>query len=213
LLKSLADEGLVRSLWERDRTLSAPFRVDSPASLEEFKDALRIDRNLGDSEAIDLGDETLLRCIYTPGYKTHSATYIVVPHEFLITDQTFGYYRGRLLAAPGGDAGVAAAASSLRDFEHMEISGIGLPYVGAITGSLVRKHIEGIIQNTTDITEQVVQGIHEGFSPEEVREQLREAFFVSTTQDVFFQSALAESFDAIWAQLSSAVQQPTTGKR
>jgi glyoxylase-like metal-dependent hydrolase (beta-lactamase superfamily II) len=206
LATALADEALIRELWRRDQALSAPFKIENPASLNEFRDALRVDKPLADSQTIDLGEQALLRCVYTPGYRSHSASYIVMPHEFLITDETFGYYRGRLFATPGGNFQLSAASSSLQNFEHMEISGVGLPYVGAITGSLIRKHIESVIQNTSDITEQAVQGILEGFSRDEVREQLREAFFVTTNQDPFFQSALTESFEAIWAQISAAVQ-------
>jgi glyoxylase-like metal-dependent hydrolase (beta-lactamase superfamily II) len=203
---ALSDEGLIRDLWERDQLLSSSFHVDKAPSFSEFKDALRIDKHLSDAETIDLGDEMLLRCVYTPGYKTHSATYIVVPHEFLITDETFGYYRGRSLAAPGANTQIAAAATSLAAFEHMELSGIGFPYIGAITGTLVRKHIDSVCQNTTDIVQQVAEGRQDGVSVEEIREQLKEAFFSSNIQDVFLQAALAESFESIWAQVSAASQ-------
>jgi glyoxylase-like metal-dependent hydrolase (beta-lactamase superfamily II) len=197
----LSEEANLRFIWEQDIELCAGFALSNAASFEEFKQAIRPDIVLADSQIIELSEDTRVKCIATPGYQLGSCAYLVLPHGFLITDETFGFFRGRELPASGADASIQSASASLALFEHVEVSGLGLPYVGALTGALVRRHIESVAQNLSDITEQTVEGLQEGLSTAEVKEQIREAFYSPPPDDPFLAHAMNRSFEALCRQV------------
>jgi glyoxylase-like metal-dependent hydrolase (beta-lactamase superfamily II) len=203
LYGQLTDEAALRPVWEQDTQLSGEFSQDSTSSFDDFKNAVRPDVILKDSQALELSSDTRIKCISTPGYQLGSSAYLVLPHGFLITDETFGFFRGRELPASGADASIQSALASLASFEHVEISGLGLPYAGALTGALVRRHIESIAQNLRDIAEQSGEGLREGLSHAEVKEQIREAFYSPLPEDNFLANAMKRSFEALCQQVLS----------
>lgn len=201
LYSQLSDEDSLRLIWEQDKQLCASFALSGSLAFEDFKQAIRPDIVLADSQIIELSEDTRVKCIATPGYQLGSCAYLVLPHGFLITDETFGFFRGRELPASGADASIQSASASLALFEHVEISGLGLPYVGALTGALVRRHIESVAQNLSDITEQTVEGLQEGLSTADVKEQIREAFYSPPPDDPFLAHAMNRSFEALCRQV------------
>ncbi len=201
LYHQLTDEVHLRSIWEQDKQLCASFPLSSSASFDEFKQAIRPEVVLADSQALELSGDTRIKCIATPGYQLGSCAYLVLPYGFLITDETFGFYRGRELPASGADASIQSASASLASFEHVEVSGIGLPYVGALTGALVRRHIASLAQNLGDIAEQTTEGLREGICQAEVKEQLREALYSPLPEDTFMANAMNRSFEALCRQV------------
>ncbi len=200
----LQDASFVYNLWQEDQEISGWFpppgsRPDVP--FEEFKASLRIDRYLVDSDAINLDQNLTIRALSTPGHRSHSVSYLIVPHEFVITDETFGYNQGRRLCAPGGDFDISAALESVKKFAHIELSGIGLPYVGAITGDLVRKHLDMLYVNTSDLLHEVKQAQQSGLAEHEIKKQVHEAFYTSSLRDPCFIRSLSRSFEQIWLQV------------
>lgn len=196
----------VKEIWEQDAVISSWFPQDLGPGLlpfAEFRDALRIDKSLVESDTVTLGAEIALRTISTPGHRSHSLSYLVVPHEFLITDETFGYYNGRQLAAPGADDSLAASIESINKFKNLEISGIGFSYGGSITGALVRKHLDMILQNTQDLIDEVKKAKAAGVPDTEMRAQIREAFYAPMLHDPCLINSLDKSFEAVWRQSST----------
>lgn len=201
LLTQLEDQNHLRAVWEEDARLSSTFKVEAVSAFDDFKASLRPDVNIGDSDTIEISSSTRIKCISTPGYQEGSCAYIILPHDFLIVDETFGFFRGRELPACGADSSLAAARSSLGKFEHLDVSGIGLPYSGAVTGALVRKHLDSVSQNISDIAEQVAEGLQAGLSCGEIREQIREAFYAAPSEDPFLSHAMQRSFEALCHQM------------
>lgn len=204
--RSLSSSSFVETLWSSDQDFGSRFfgDVSKPeVSLEEFSRALTIDRPLVEADSIQLGDELTIRSMALPGHRDHSVCYTLVPHEFVIADETLGYFRGSKFAAPGADYNLSKALSSLGRFEHLELSGIGFPYGGAITGGLARKHLSALSQNSKDIMSEYSRALSEGISREEISEQIREAFFTPTVQDPFVVESLRNSYQSILAQLSA----------
>jgi len=200
----LQDQDFVAALWRRDQEISSWFSSlgDFPQiPFEEFRTSLAIDHYLVESDTIALDEELMIRAVSSPGHRRHSMSYIVVPHEFLIADETFGYNQGRRLVAPGGDFDIRMATRSIKLFSHLEISGLGLPYVGAITGELAVKHLDMVVTNTNDLIAQVQQAHETGISDEEIRKQVRDAFYSTSLRDPCLIRSLEESFDAIWKQV------------
>jgi glyoxylase-like metal-dependent hydrolase (beta-lactamase superfamily II) len=203
----LQDETFAHDLWREDQEISSCFApLDSMPRIpfEEFKASLRIDKYLVDSDAIILDEDLTVRAVSTPGHRKHSVSYLVVPHEFVITDETFGYNQGRRLCAPGGDFDLFAALESVKKFNHIEISGIGLPYVGAITGDLVRKHLDMLHVNTNDLINEVKQARDSGIEEDDIKKQVYEAFYTPSLRDPCFIRSLSRSFEQIWAQVYRA---------
>ncbi len=200
----LQDETFVHNLWREDQEISGWFGTPDNLpgmSLEEFKASLRIDKYLVDSDAITLDEDLTIRAVSTPGHRKHSMSYLIVPHEFVITDETFGYNQGRRLCAPGGDFDLSAALESVKKFSHIELSGIGLPYVGAITGDLVRKHLDMLHVNTNDLISEVKQAQESGLEEHEIKKQVQAAFYSPSLRDPCFIRSLSHSFEHIWGQV------------
>jgi glyoxylase-like metal-dependent hydrolase (beta-lactamase superfamily II) len=201
---ALTDERFVRALYEQNQTISSWF--DAPAEeiaipFDEFRKALKIDKHLVETDSIAIDEDVTVRSLATPGHRPHSVSYIVVPHEFAIVDETFGYFHGRNLAAPGGDTNAREAITSMRKFNDIQLSGIGFSYGGAITGALVKKHLQAIAQNTEDLFAEVSKARKDGFSEQEVEQQVRAGFYTSERNDPCLQHSLDETFKAVMAQI------------
>ncbi len=201
---ALKDRGLIQSLWEDDQGFAEKFFGESrkPAvEMAEFRDALRIDRLLGEGDSLSLGDELSLRLLMTPGHTERSVSYLLVPHEFLIADETLGYYRGNKLPAPGGDFDIQRSLSSIARFEHLEISGIGFSYSGAVTGTLARKHLAALAQTSTDLINECQKARQDGVSTQEIVEQVKESLYAPLAQDPFLVESMHRSFGSVTTQL------------
>ena len=203
----LTDKSFVRALFDHDRQLSEALGATSPSeelSIEEFTKGLRIDKHLVETDSIQLDEDITIRSVSTPGHRPHSVAYLVVPHEFAIVDETFGYFHGRNLAAPGGDTNLHEALASIRKFNDIQLNGIGFSYGGAVTGALTKRHLLAIPQNTEDLINEVRKARKEGFTETEIEEQVRAAFYTSTSNDYCHTESLVRSFNAVMRQLSKA---------
>lgn len=200
----LANDDFVLSAISRDAEIrqSLGLQVGALPSPAEFRKALQFEKCIVDGETITIDDDITVRCVASPGHRNHSMGYLVLPHRFLITDETLGYYNGRRLAAPGANASVSASLESIGRLKDLEISGIGFSYGGCITGDLVRKHLEAIVQNTNDLISEVKRARAEGIQDEEIRSQIRDAFYAPGLRDLCLLRSLEESFSAVWAQVS-----------
>lgn len=202
---ALSSPGFIDDMFNSDREAYTRLPVSSTSnslSRSELKEALHIDRLLVEADSIQIGEDLTLRLVSTPGHRAHSTSYLLVPHEFIITDETLGYYRGSDLAAPGSDFNITRSLQSIAQFDHLEVSGIGFPYLGAITGSLARRHLSSILQNSQDLIEQYRAALRDGVSTDSARSQVWDAFYESPIRDPFLETSLRRSFDAVISQLA-----------
>ncbi len=203
--RSLSSANVLKDIWNSDQSYGRRFFGDSgkpEVSLEDFASALTIDRPLVEADSIELGDHLTIRSLALPGHREHSVCYMLVPHEFVIADETLGYFRGSKLAAPGADYNLSKGLNSLAQFDHLEISGIGFPYAGAVTGALARKHLTALAQNSKDIVAEYNRAVAEGVPLEEISAQIQEAFFTPTVQDPFLVESMTQSHEGLLAQLA-----------
>lgn len=202
---TLKRDGFVQALWEKDRGFSRDFYGSEmlPAvELGEFKEALRIDHPLVEADSIAVGEELTIRSLATPGHRDHSVSYLLVPHEFVIADETMGYYRGSKLAAPGADFDIQRAVASVARFEHVEISGIGFSYAGAITGTLARKHLTALTQISADLVKECQKARTDGVPVDEVVAQVKESLYAPIANDPFLIESMNSSFESVIRQLA-----------
>jgi glyoxylase-like metal-dependent hydrolase (beta-lactamase superfamily II) len=201
----LADQSVVRRLYEHDQRLSSTIEHSqtSPLSFEEFSKGLKIDKYLVETDSMQIDEDITIRSISTPGHRPHSVSYLVVPHEFAIVDETFGYFQGRNLAAPGGDTNLHEALASMRRFNDIQLNGIGFSYGGAVTGAITKRHLLAIPQNTEDLIKEVTNARKQGFTETEIEEQVRAAFYTTGSNDPCHIESLDATFTAVMRQLSN----------
>lgn len=204
MVAELTSDEFVSSIISRDAEIrdALGVKVGDVPSPAEFRKALQFEKCIVDGETIAIDDDITIRCVASPGHRSHSMGYLVLPHRFLITDETLGYYNGRRLAAPGANASISASLESIGRLKDLELSGIGFSYGGCISGDLVRKHLEAIVQNTSDLISEVKRARAEGMNDDEIRSQIREAFYVPSLPDHCLLKSLDESFSSVWAQIS-----------
>lgn len=207
--RALTSTNLRKEIWQADQQYGDMLFRDGARPeipLDEFSRALTIDRPLVEADSIELGDDGLaVRSLTLPGHREHSVCYMLVPHEFVIADETLGYFRGSKFAAPGADYSLAGALASLVRFEHVEISGIGFSYGGAITGTLARKHLSALSQNCKDIVAEYKRAAAEGVPLDEIAAQIKESFYSPVVQDPFVSQSMEASFQALLSQLAAGV--------
>lgn len=200
----LAGEDFVREIYEQDVALSKDFQIDvsEPGlSFEDFKRLLKIDKIVTDSDIISLPDGLQVRVVSAPGHTEHSLAFQILPKNYFIVDEGFGYYRGRELAAPGGDWRQEEALKSVAKVGKIEINALCFPEGGVLTGQLVRKHFQSLAQNTEDLFTECRKAHEAKIGDEEIRASVLEGFYTSEQADPVLQDNLRRSFEAVWAQV------------
>ncbi|NLF25820.1 MAG: MBL fold metallo-hydrolase [Deltaproteobacteria bacterium] len=203
----LQDPEFKRLIFEEDLRLSAQY-PEAPAfkamDFDEYQDLLFIDKTFPESQTFNFADNLAIRAIFAHGHTSESVLYLVLPHNAIILDESLGYFRGKDMAAPGGDADLEESlkiATTLKDFE---LNAMCFPNGGLITGALVHKHIEAIIQNTKDLLSQCEIAFKHKISAETIRESVQNSFYANNSPDPLMRTTLDRSFEAVWQQIFSA---------
>jgi glyoxylase-like metal-dependent hydrolase (beta-lactamase superfamily II) len=203
--KALSDRALIRELAVQDSRIRESLGLGSCAiSPAEFEKAFVIDECIADSDIIAVGDETTVRANIQLGHSSSSLSYFIQPHEYLICDETLGYYRGRELPAPAPDVDRVQYRKTLAQLTKLELRALCLPFSGVLTGELLPKHIQKLTSTLDDIEEQCSQGLASGIQPEELLAALKAQIFSSPTRDPVLISAMDRSKEALFTQLLSS---------
>jgi hypothetical protein len=165
--------------------------------------ALSSQRSVSDGETFKFGNKEL-RVVGAPGHTLSSLAYSILPEKYLVVDEGFGYFNGRNLAGPGGDHALKLAAASLERLLDIEWAGLCLPYYGILTGSLVRRHLQAIIQNTSDLFNECKSAREQAVPESEIKQAIFDSFYNHPSQDAALQTGLKRSFEAVWRQVQNA---------
>jgi glyoxylase-like metal-dependent hydrolase (beta-lactamase superfamily II) len=209
----ISDAAFAESLFEEDQELRTNFPslpAKETLSLSEYKDLLRINRVFPDSETFSLNENIGVRCFFASGHTSESIAYYVVPHNFLIIDQCFGYFRGKELAAPGADLDLLEAVKLIDSFKDIELAALCLPFSGVLTGNLIRKHLANIVQNTDDLFNECKEASAAGIVDEEIYEAVQTSFYSSTYRDPLLRVVMDRTLEAVWKQILRAREQATS---
>lgn len=204
LRTKLANPDTLRTIFDSDLALSKHFsemREAPKLSFEEFSKLLSVTRVINDSDVIRLKSGKEVRAIAFPGHTEESVAYQILPVQYVLVDEGIGYYRGRELAAPGGDWDQAQALASMRKISKIAISGLCFPEGGVLTGQLIRKHVEALEQNSADLFSECTRAHLNGIGDEEIRKSVRDGFYTSTAPDPVLQDNLEKSFEGLWRQV------------
>jgi glyoxylase-like metal-dependent hydrolase (beta-lactamase superfamily II) len=200
--KALSDPAFVRELATQDAAIRASLGL-VPSLIEEaaFGKSFIVDECISDSDVIAVGEETTVRANIQLGHSASSLSYFIQPHEYLICDETLGYYRGREIPAPAPDEDRALYRKALTQIAKLELRALCLPFSGVLTGELLPKHLQKLGSTLDDIELQFRQGIDAGLSAEVLRSALETQIFSSQSRDPVLRNAMARSMEALCRQL------------
>lgn len=197
----LEDREFLSNQYENDASIAAQLKNPSDISLNEWKHSLAKPIAISDGFHMQFSQEGSIHAVATPGHGKASLAYLIQPHRCLIADQTFGYFNGNKLAGPGGDFDLEKSLRSIEKFATEEIAVLALPFMGAITGLLVRKHLDALVQNSEDLISEVRLALADNVPAETIRKSVLESFFTQPSRDPFLQSALSRTFERVCEQL------------
>ncbi|NDC36846.1 MAG: hypothetical protein EBZ48_02205 [Proteobacteria bacterium] len=163
------------------------------------------DRYLGDGEAIELSQNYSLRCIYAPGSSEHACAYLIEPLRCLIVDSVAGYFRGRNLPGPGTNYSVDATQRTLERFEQLDIAILCLPFLGALSGEMIGRHLASLRRVLVDVTTEASRAYRDGIPEQEILTQVRQGLFTCDISDPFLSRALQQAEDSLWRQIKAAL--------
>lgn len=198
----LKDTDQLKKLYESNYTIDKllPKIRFEPMDFSHFESAFQ-DLNVLDVDSHPIAPELSLRCMPTPGYCATSTSFYVPELELFLADQTFGYFRGRELPAPGANFSLEDADTSLALLAALSISTLGLHYVGVLTGDLVQKHLQNLKTATNLLKTESHNAMKAGVPASEVISLLAESSYASIFTDPVLLWQLEESLNAIWQQL------------
>lgn len=202
---ALNEDTQISKIYEEDQYISEMFELERTLryiSLSQFRDCLVIDKTIEDSEVIEISEDLSIRAITSAGHSKESLNYLIEPINFLITDESVGYYNGRELPSPGCDFSIESNITTLEGLMKLEISGLCMPNIGVLTASLIPKHLSSISQITKDLKNEVIKARASGISEDIILESISSTLFQSNFNDPLINYNINKSFKNIWQQLS-----------
>ena len=156
---------------------------------------------VGEGSVISWGSGIEIVVFPLPLHTEHSCAYLINPLRVLIVDEGLGYYNGRGPSAVGADWRPDLIESSIKRIIDLDVQVLGLPYGGALTGSLVRKHLDEMLAGYQDLSREVAAAKGEGVDPAEMRAQIFEYFYSTLDGDRSLLVSRDRSFEALCGHL------------
>ena len=205
--RCLADPSFVERLYRQDLQLCTMMPAHEGSTclpLAAYHEFLKRHQTLSETETLQPIGPCTLRVLSAPG---HTAESIALHHPhagILIGDETCGYYNGRFPAAPGGDWDLSAAAEAAARADDLEADVLALPFHGALSGSLVHKHLQAVARNTRELLQEAEAAAKDGVPLPQVISSMREYFFSFTAADPVLGGSIARTVSAIEQQIKKA---------
>ena len=201
----------LRDIYEGDVYLRQKLGVATDnMGWEEYKKFFFSDLVIPNTEAIALSSTISIRPIPAHGHSYHSSAYLIVPQQVLIIDESVGYFKLNGFVAPGADVSIASNIPFLNMVASLDVSLIGLPQIGALSGSLVRKHLENIINNTKDLVEECKEAFSSGMDENEIFQAIKQQFYNTDPSDPVLSYSYEKTLNKIWPQIRELAKCPTS---
>jgi len=205
MAKRLKTADFMHELWMQDQSFTEFFPHQAGhnivVELPEFTQALQIDQELSDGTSIALGDDREICCLWTPGHTSLSLTYCLAPSGLAIVDETFGYYRYREVPAFGADYNLERALVSIAKLKARNVSALGLPYLGVLTGELCHRYLQALEEAYKDLPLEFKAASKRGLSRDSILQELHSTIFSDSANDPFLAKSLQKSLRAVIGQL------------
>ncbi len=148
-----------------------------------------------------------IRVIATPGHTEHSVAFAVHPDQVLVTDEGCGYFRLKGFTANGGDYSIEENLSTLKRLSSLEISALAMPYHGALTGNLIRRHLKTVEEYTAGMLAECDEAFSSEMTEDEIYVSIRGAFYSDEQGDITSKISLSRTLDGVWTQIKSRNRQ------
>ena len=188
------------SEFEQEDSRAAAIAGFASAAAEPLP-RFKIDRVVVEGETVTIAPGLTARVLASSGHSAASFSYFIEPYRALVGDEVLGYFRGRDLPAPGCDESIASAAATLTSLIDLDISILCLPYVGALTGELVQRHLQSVKHSIEDVVSESKKARAAGIVIEEIRSQIERGLYTSDLADPLFNASLKRAFSGLWKQI------------
>ena len=199
--EDLSNQLVTKRLAEEEAQLVSAF--GGSLRTEEWS-APTINRVIVEGESVTLSPDVSVRSIPLAGHTSHSFGYLVLPYNFLIVDESLGYYQGARAPALGGDTSIEANIQWITKALEIEIHGLCLPDSGMLTGALIHRHMRKILSSYSSIAKEILAHAKDGMSPEEIQQRIKDDYFLSDSSDPIVRHNVESSFAAIIPQLTNS---------
>ena len=160
--EALADSERIASIIEHNQKLAEALGRNLSLTPEEWTEALKVEKVVGDGDGVDLGYGVEVKVITTPGHTSDTTSYLVLPDGALQGGEVFGGYHGRGTCTPCFTSSYEDYLGSISKLTNLEINAICLAHGGALRGELARKFLgdakASAEQFVSDVKERVTQG-------------------------------------------------------
>lgn len=162
----LEDEEVVRKILEKNKASVEATGQAWEYSDEEFREALRVDRIMGDGDVLDVGADVEVKMIACPGHSSDLVAYYIRPDCALYAGEAVGQYNGRDQVYGSFTDNYQQYAESLDRLATLDIRILGFAHNGSLTGELISKYFVSLREYAekfkTTIRERVEQGELQG---------------------------------------------------
>ncbi|MCB0324155.1 MAG: MBL fold metallo-hydrolase [Bdellovibrionales bacterium] len=164
----LGNEDYCRELFQKNAECAAALGVELEFEEQEWIEAVRIDRIIGDGDAIDMGDDVEIKMIASPGHTPDSVSYLITPDAALAGGEAVGSYGGRDRIANCFTSDFSQYVESLERLSGLDLKVLSFSHAGALTGELVPKYFLDARQAAEIFREQVKERLAQGELVDEV---------------------------------------------
>ncbi len=192
-------------LAAEDKRLSSLFKdgasiVASQPVVEHEKILKRVEI-MPETGVFALANSSPAQVFAAPGYTTTSLAYFLPGNAALITDQGLGYYRARSPVAPGANAGIDLALSTIAKLCNIPAKFLMLPYLGTLSGALVKRFFKEGRETLETLRAETSRAKAEGISDEDCISQISDFYYRPESSDPLLCELLEQSRKKLLIQL------------
>jgi glyoxylase-like metal-dependent hydrolase (beta-lactamase superfamily II) len=164
----LSDEAYVKEVYRKNKECAEAMKAAFDFDEASWCAACRVDRVMGDGDAVELGDDVDIKLISSPGHTADSVSYLVSPDAALAGGEAIGWYGGRDTIANCFADNFSQYLDSLQRLSGLDLKILSFPHSGSVTGELVPKYFMNAQEAALTFRDQVKLRIEQGEMVDEV---------------------------------------------
>ena len=176
----IKSETVVDRLLDWDHRFSHRVSADNPSGSVSLKDThltFQSFKTVPDTAIISRSENLAFRVMPFPCATPQSVAVYVPKNKALLGDVGLGVYRTRLPASPGSRSSLSLTKGCIEKFRDSPLSFLGLPHAGVLTGTLIKKHLDGVVEGAESILLETREALGAGVSFKEAIASIRDYFF------------------------------------
>jgi glyoxylase-like metal-dependent hydrolase (beta-lactamase superfamily II) len=164
----LGEKKNLEEFYNQNKVFAESMNVEFDIALDDWCTSLAVTRIMGDGDAIDLGEDVVVKMISSPGFKDEAVAYFVQPDAALACCESIGGYGGRELVMNCFTTDYSTYINSLQKLSALDVKILGFPHHGALTGELVNNFFMDAQSKALEFRQAVTARIEQGEIVEEI---------------------------------------------